>query len=155
MSKIKIIDENNCNVQSTKELLSDMYKNVTMAQGAIKTLVDYVEQKDVKKRLYKQIEQYDVYVEQINDLSENLGFDPTPAPKLAISMANVGIKAKMLTDNRQTHVAKIMMQGTLNGVIDLYRLTTKYEDAHPQSITLLKEILHYEESCLESCKNML
>lgn len=155
MSKKKVIDENNCNVQSTKELLSDMYKNVTMAQGAIKTLVDYVEQTDVKKRLHKQIEQYDVYVEQVDELAQKLGFDPTPAPKFAISMADVGIKAKMLTDNRQTHVAKIMMQGTLNGIIDLYRLTKKYEDAHPQSMVLLKEILHYEESCLESCKNML
>ncbi len=155
MSKKKVIDENNCNVQSTKELLSDLYKNVTMAQGAIKTLVDYVEQTDVKKRLCKQIEQYNVYVEQVEELAQNLGFDPTPAPRFAISMANVGIRAKVLTDNRQTHVAKIMMQGTLNGIIDLYRLTQKYDDAHPQGTALLKEILHYEESCLESCKKML
>ncbi len=155
MSKTKTIDDNNCNVQSTKELLSDLYKNVTMAKGTIETLVDYVEQTDVKKRLRKQIEQYDVYVEQIDDLAEKLGFDPTPVPKFAINMANVGIKAKMLADNRQTHVAKIMMQGTLNGIIDLYRLTKKFEDTHPQSAVLLKEILHYEESCLESCKKML
>ena len=149
------IDENNCNVQSTKELISNMYKNVTMAQSSIKTLVCYVKQKDIKKRLHKQIEQYDHYIEQIGTLGENLGFDPTPAPKFAITMANMGIRTKMLTNDKQTHVAKIMMQGTLNGIIDLYRLTKEHNDAHPQSQTLLKEILHYEESCLEGCKSML
>ena len=152
---MKTVDENNCNVQATKELISDMYKNVTMAQSSIKTLVGYIKQKDVKQRLHKQIEQYDHYIEQIGTIGENLGFDPTPAPKFAITMANMGIRAKMLANDKQTHVAKIMMQGTLNGIIDLYRLTKKYDDAHPQTTTLLKEILHYEESCLESCKNML
>lgn len=152
---MKTVDENNCNVQSTQELISDMYKNVTMSQSSIKTLVKYVKQKDVQKRLHKQIEQYDHYIEQIGTLGENLRFDPTPAPKFAIAMANVGIRAKMLANDKQTHVAKIMMQGTLNGIIDLYRLAKKHDDAHPESITLLKEILHYEESCLEACKNML
>ncbi|MBR2985258.1 MAG: hypothetical protein IKC58_01485 [Clostridia bacterium] len=149
------VDENNCNVQSTKELISDMYKNVTMAQGTIKTLTKYVKQKDVKERLHKQIEQYDHYIEQIGTVGANLGFDPTPAPKFALAMANMGIKTKMLANQKQTHVAKIMMQGTLNGIIDLYRLDKKYQDAHPQTASLLKEILHYEESCLEACKNML
>lgn len=152
---MQTVDENNCNVQSTKELISDVYKNVTMAQSTIKTLTKYVEQKDIRERLHKQIEQYDHYVEQIGTLGQKLGFDPTPAPKFAITMANMGIKAKMLANKKQTHVAKIMMQGTLNGIIDLYRLDKKYQDAHPESTTLLKEILHYEESCLESCKNML
>ena len=77
---MQTVDENNCNVQSTKELISDMYKNVTMAQGTIKTLTKYVKQKDVKERLHKQIEQYDHYIEQIGTVGANLGFDPTPAP---------------------------------------------------------------------------
>ena len=149
------VDENNCNVSSTKQLISDMYKNVTMAQSSIKTLVKYVKEKDVKERLHKQIEQYDHYIEQIGTLGKSLRFDPTPAPKFAIAMANMGIKSKLLANNKQTHVAKIMMQGTLNGIIDLYRLARQHEDAHPQATTLVKEILHYEESCLESCKNML
>lgn len=149
------VDENNCNVQSTRELISDLYKNVTMAQSSIKTLVKYVKQGDIKHRLHKQIEQYDHYIEQIGTLGANLGFDPTPAPKFAITMANMGIKSKMIANKKQTHVAKIMMQGTLNGIIDLYRLARKHKEAHPQVHTLLNEVLHYEESCLEACKNML
>lgn len=148
-------DENNCDVQLTQEILSDLYKNVTMAQSAVKTLLPYVEDVNFTKRMHKQVEQYDHYVEQVGTLAETLNFDPTPAPKAAITMANVGIKAKMLLDKSRTHIAKIMMQGTLNGIIDLYRLSAKDENAHPDAATLVRQVLRYEESCLESMKDML
>ncbi len=149
------INENTCDVQHTKELMSDLYKNVTMAQNSTKTLLDYVKQKDIKHRLHNQIKQYDSYVEQLDGLSQSLNFEPSPASQFAQTMAKMGIKSKMITDKSQTHVAKIMMQGTLNGVIDLYRLVRKYTDANPQVTTLLKEVLHFEESCLEHMKGWL
>ena len=147
--------ENDCNVEKTRETLSDLYKNVTMAQNCIKTLLPYVKEQDVTKSLHKQVEQYDNYIEQLGSISENLNFDPTPAPKALITMANVGIRAKMLTDRSTTHVAKIMLQGTLNGIIDLYRLQRESNEIHPEVATLLKQILRYEEGRLENAKSWL
>ena len=135
--------------------MSDLYKNVTMAQNCVKTLLPYVENQDTTKALHKQVEQYDHYVEQLDALCENLNFDPTPAPKALISMANMGIRAKMLTDKSISHVAKIMLQGTLNGIIDLYRLIKENEDIHPEVHLLEKQILRYEEGCFEEMKGML
>lgn len=149
------VNENNCDVEKTRQAMSDLYKNVTMAQSSIKTLLPYVEKQDVTKSLHKQVEQYDRYVEEIDELCEKLNFDPTPAPKFVITMANMGIKAKMMTDKSITHVAKIMLQGTLNGIIDLYRLIRENEDIHPEVKVLQKQILHYEESCFESMKTLL
>ena len=149
------INENNCDVEKTREALSDLYKNVTMAQNCVKTLLPYVEEQEVTKTLHKQVEQYDHYVEQLDELCENLNFDPTPAPKMLIKMANMGIKAKMLTDKSTTHVAKIMLQGTLNGIIDLYRLIGENEDVHPEVALMQKQILRYEEGKFESLKAWL
>lgn len=149
------VTENNCNVDKTKQIMSDLYKNVTMAQNCIKTLLPYVERQDVTKTLHKQVEQYDHYVEQLDALCDNLNFDPTPAPKMAVSMANMGIRAKMMTDKSMTHVAKIMLQGTLNGIIDLYRMVNDNTDIHPEVALLQKQILHYEEGCFEAMKGML
>ncbi len=147
--------ENNCSVEKTQEIISDLYKNVTMAQNCIKTLLPYVKEQDVTKALHKQVEQYDSYIEQIGTLGANLNFDPTPAPKMLVTMADMGLKAKMLTDRTTTHVAKIMMQGTLNGIIDLYRLMKVCDDIHPDVTLLLKQVLHYEEGKLESAKAWL
>lgn len=147
--------ENNCDVEKTEQTISDLYKNVTMAQNCIKTLLPYVREQSVTKCLHKQVEQYDTYIEQLGTLGKNLNFDPTPAPKALIVMANMGIRAKMLADKNTTHVAKIMMQGTLNGIIDLYRLHKDSDKIHPDVATLLKQILHYEEGRLENAKNWL
>ena len=149
------VNENTCNVEKTRQAMSDLYKNVTMAQNCVKTLLPYVEEQNATKTLHKQVEQYDQYVEQLDGLCENLNFDPTPAPKAIVTMANMGIRAKMLTDKSLTHVAKIMLQGTLNGIIDLYRLIGENEDVHPEVVLLQKQILRYEEGRFESLKAWL
>ncbi len=151
----EVTTENNCDVDKTRQDISDLYKNVTMAQNSIKTLLPYVDNQDVTKVLHKQVEQYDHYIEQIGTLAENLNFDPTPAPKMLISMANMGIRAKMLSDKSVTHVAKIMLQGTLNGIIDLYRMTRANGEVHPDVALLEKQVLRYEEGCFESMKSLL
>ena len=147
--------ENNCDVEKTRETLSDLYKNVTMAQNCVKTLLPYVTEQDVTKALHKQVEQYDGYIEQIGTLAENLNFDPTPAPKALLAMAGMGIRAKMLTDKSTTHVAKIMLQGTLNGIIDLYRLMKENGDVHPDVALISKQLLRYEEARFENTKSWL
>ena len=149
------VNENNCDVEKTRQAMSDLYKNVTMAQNCVKTLLPYVDKQDVTKTLHKQVEQYDHYVEQLDELCENLNFDPTPAPKALLTMANMGIRAKMLADRSVTHVAKIMLQGTLNGIIDLYRLIGENENVHPEVALLQKQILRYEEGRFESLKGLL
>ena len=149
------INENNCNVERTKQAMSDLYKNVTMAQNCVKTLLPYVGKQEVTKTLHKQVETYDHYVEQLDLLAETLNFDPTPAPKMLIAMANMGIRAKMMTDKSISHVAKIMLQGTLNGIIDLYRMIKDYDDVHPEVTLMEKQILRYEEGCFEAMKGML
>ena len=154
-SKQTVVTENNCDVEKTKSAMSDLYKNVTMAQSCIKTLLPYVERQEVTRSLHKQVEQYDHYVEQLDHMCEQLNFDPTPAPKFAITMANMGIKAKMMTDKSITHIAKIMLQGTLNGIIDLYRLVGENENIHPEVASLEKQILRYEEGKFESLKTYL
>ena len=147
--------ENNCDVEKTRQELSDLYKNVTMAQNSIKSLLPYVDKQEVTRTLHKQVEQYDHYIEQLGTIAENLNFDPTPAPKMLLAMANMGIRAKMMTDKSVTHVAKVMLQGTLNGIIDLYRLMRENDDVHPDVALIEKQILRYEEGCFESMKAFL
>ena len=52
------------------QVISDLYKNATMAQNCIKTLLPYVEEQALTKALHKQVEQYDSYIEQIGTTGE-------------------------------------------------------------------------------------
>ncbi len=48
-----------------------------------------------------------------------------------------------------------MLQGTLNGIIDLYRMTRANGEVHPDVALLEKQVLRYEEGCFESMKSLL
>lgn len=150
----KIVNENNCDIEKTKQAISDLYKNVTMAQSCIKTLLPYVREDDVVNALHAQVEKYDRYIEEIGTVGKNLNFDPTPAPKAAVGMADMGIKMKMLADKTTTHVATIMLKGTLNGVIDLCKMRRE-QDVHPDVAALENRILRFEECRLEEIKQWL
>ena len=150
-----VTTENNCDIDQSLQVLSDLYKNVTMAQNAVKTLLPYVEDTELTKQLHKQVEAYDEYTEKIGTVAKNLNFDPTPAPQFALTMAGMGIRFKMATDRTNTHIAKIMLQGTLNGLIDLYRLTNKLDEVHPEIALLTRQVLKYEEGQFEWMKGQL
>lgn len=148
-------DENNCDIDKTLSVLSDLYKNVTMAQNAVKTLLPYVEDGEMTKTLHSQVETYDKYIEQIGTLAETLNFDPTPAPNFALGMAGMGIRMKMMTDRSTSHIAKIMLQGTLNGMIELYRLAKLSDVVHPEVALFTRRLLKYEEGRFEEMKSRL
>lgn len=137
------------------QVLSDLYKNVTMAQNAVKTILPYVGDFDFTKQLHCQVEAYDKYTEQIGTLAEKLDFDPTPAPQVFLQMAGMGIRMKMMTDKSPQHVAKIMLQGTLNGLIKLYRLDKLSDSIHPDVASMTGTLLKFEEKCFDQMKQRL
>lgn len=147
--------ENNCNTEKSFDVLSDLYKNVTMAQNSVKTILPYASDPCLTKSLHKQVENYDAYVEKIQALAQNLNYEPSPAPQALLSVAGMGIRFKMMTDKSVSHIAKIMLQGTLNGLIDLYRLQKTLDDVHPDISLLVKQTLRYEEACFEDMKGNL
>lgn len=151
----RVTTENNCDVNESLEVLSDLYKNVTMAQNTIKILLPYVEDNELTKQLHQQVEKYDEYTEKIDTVAKNLNFEPSPSPQFTLTMAGMGIRIKMATDRSRTHIAKIMLQGTLNGIIDLYRLAKKLYEVHPEIALLLRQVLKYEETRFEWMKGQL
>lgn len=159
-AKIAQIAEENTDetydMEKTNGVLSDLYKNVTMAQNAIKTLLPYVEGSDVTRSLHKQVEDYDAFIEGVGTHAKKLGFDPTPAPKMAIAMSTFALRTKMIADKSTSHVAKIMILGTVNGIIDLYRLKKRAsKDVENQTVKMVKEALDYEENVFEGLKTLL
>ena len=68
-------------------------------------------------------------------------------------MSEVSLKLKMLSDGSLTHAAKILMQGTLNGIIDLCRIDC--EQVSDDIRSLHGQVLNYEETALENAKQWL
>lgn len=141
-------DEEKC-----REALAALYKNVTMAAHGVNVLTPYVTDRQAAKAMRKQAEQYDTFADQIKDLCKQCDFRPTALCRAAQLMSEVSLKLKMLSDGSLTHAAKILMQGTLNGIIDLCRIDC--EQVSDDIRSLHGQVLNYEETALENAKQWL
>ena len=110
---------------STKEVLGDLYKNVTMCKHSIKVLLPHVEDSELTKTLINQTDKYDEFCKRAEDLADRLKLQIEPVSKMLVCMSKTGIKMKMAKDNSQTNVLKVMLNGTFMGVIDLHILLSQ------------------------------
>ena len=70
-------------------------------------------------------------------------------------MADVSIKIKMAVNSGNTNVAKMMMQGTLNGIIDLYVMMRHWDNIDKKITDVAQKLLNYQEDKLDEMKLML
>ena len=102
----------------------------------------------------KQVDKYDKFIADIESIAKEHEWEVSKL-KWAQVMADMSIKMKMLANNGNTNVAKMMMQGTLNGIIDLY-IMMRHWDAIDKKITnIAEQLLHYQEDKLDEMKLML
>ena len=140
---------------STKQVLCDLYKNVTMCKHSIKVLLQHIEDNELTKTLINQTDKYDEFAKRCEDLADRLKLEIEPVSKMLVCMSKTGIKMKMAKDNSQTNVLKVMLNGTFMGVIDLHILLSHNKNAQSEVLLLGKEILNYQEERIEKLKNAL
>lgn len=141
--------------QASCKALSAMYKNVTMAKHSIKILNEYVKQPEIKRCLDSQIEKYNEYINEIEDLGEQLGHTVRRERKAYLVMAKMGIKMQMLMDNSTSHASKIMLKGTLMGIIDINEMLNQTSHLEPETLQLAKRLAKYEEMRMDELKKYL
>ena len=140
---------------STKQVLGDLYKNVTMCKHSIKVLLPHVEDSELSKTLINQSDKYDDFCKKAEDLADRLKLEIKPVSKMLVCMSKSGIKMKMAKDNSQTNVLRVMLNGTFMGVIDLHTLLSHNKNAQTEVLLLGKEILNYQEERIEKLKQAL
>ena len=61
----------------------------------------------------------------------------------------------MAVNSGNTNVAKMMMQGTLNGIIDLYVMMRHWDNIDKKITDVAQKLLNYQEDKLDEMKLML
>jgi hypothetical protein len=131
--------------EASEKALSNIYQNVTMSRYSVDTLLPYVENDNLKAALNKQVETYDDFCKTAESLADKYSFKIEDASNALTAMSKMGIKMKMLTDNSDTNVAKIMLSGTLNGVIEINTLLNHAENVSTDVTQLAKNVLDYQD----------
>ena len=143
-------------IKKTEEALSEIYRNAQLALVSISDILPAVEDETIKNELHSQYEEYERFSAKAAVLARDMGLElkePNPMKK---AMMWGSIKMSTLTDNSRTHIAEMMVQGTVMGITALRATAGDIPtDGNQEIISLLHEMIHKEEQFEKTWKNYL
>lgn len=143
------------NMDREVEFLNKVYKNASMGSESIGYLVEKVGDSNMLSDLQTQRGQY----EQIRaDVLRQLA-DKNQIPKGSNPMAQMGVwtgvQMNTLIDKSNDHVAEMMIQGSMMGVIDITRTLKEYDEIPDYDKQIGEQLISLEENNIQRMKEYL
>ena len=137
--------ENTVQKQS-EEVLAEANRNTQLAIQSISNLLPQVDDMPTREELIRQHEEYEQFSAKTTMLAKDKGIElkePNPFKK---AMMWGSIKMSTMTDNSPSHIAEMMVQGTVMGITALKKsLGELSPEAHEDIRKLAEAFLEMEE----------
>jgi len=146
------MDDKNLN----NEVLYDLYKNAQIALQSISNITDSTDDVTIKQELLNQYEGYEKLAGKIATLMMEYNITPKEPNAMKKAMLWSSIKMSTLTNNSTSHIADMMLKGTVMGISELTQIiNSKATTLNENILTLAKELLKVEEDFEEDLKKHL
>ena len=137
--------ENEKNKQS-EEILAEIYRNAQLALQSIHDILPQVDDEKVKQELKSQYEEYERFSARAACLAKDRNIELKEPNMFKKAMMWGSIKMSSLSDNSRSHIADMMLQGTVMGISALRTSENQtFESANEDILSLLKEMIAKEE----------
>ena len=142
--------------KKTEEALAEIYRNAQLALQSISDILPSVEDEEIKKELSYQHEEYERFSAKAAMLAKDMQLElkePNPMKK---AMMWSSIKMSTLTDNSRSHIADMMVQGTVMGITSLRTTAGELSlNGNDEILALLDEMIATEEKFEKKWKEYL
>ncbi|MBQ9734532.1 MAG: hypothetical protein IJV95_01615 [Clostridia bacterium] len=142
------------NEYNTKAI-NDVYKNAHIALQSISDLLPSVDGDGIKDELKEQYEGYEKIIGEISTFMAEQGLEPKDINPFKKAMMWSGIKMNTMFDNSRTHVAEIMIKGTVMGITELTAMKNESENLDDEVLKFLDDLLTLEEEYEQRLKKFL
>ncbi len=134
-------------IKKTEEALAEIYRNAQLALESISDILPAAEEDaEVKAELLEQHETYERFSAKAAMLARDKGIEvkePNPMKKV---MMWGSIKMSTMANNSRSHIADMMVQGTVMGINALRTTANDMPtDGDEEIISLLHEMIEKEE----------
>lgn len=142
--------------KQTEEALAEIYRNAQLALTSIADILPEVgEDEKVKEELHAQHEEYEKFSARACMIARDLGVElkePNPMKK---AMMWGSIKMNTMSDNSRSHIAEMMVQGTVMGITALRSTAGELLNSDERIPALLEEMIEKEEEFEKRWKEFL
>ena len=142
--------------KQTEEALAEIYRNAQLALQSINDILPQVEQFELKNELKAQHEEYERFSAKATTIAKDRNIElkePNPFKK---AMMWGSIKMSSMANNSQSHIAEMMVQGTVMGVTALKTTAGELsKNGNEDIINLINEMIEKEEEFEKRWKEYL
>lgn len=140
----KSIEEKSSIFKLDISVLNEISRVCQLAMSNISFLSNRITNQEMKKQLVAIYSQYSNILLQINQHFEKYGEIPESVPIRNKIMGTCGIKMNTISDRTNSHIADIMIQGSLMGIIKCQKILNSNLDIEKSTIELLKAFNQFQ-----------
>lgn len=141
--------------QQEKHVLNGFYKNAAVGKDAIFCVLEHTEDPELRKELCTQLEYYENQQQKIRQQMKASYLYPQEQGTLAKFCSSTSIRMRCLGNTNSSRIAKLMVEGTNMGLIQLSQLLNRHTDIAASIRQQGKEMIQQEEAYLNHLKPYL
>ncbi len=143
--------------KKTEEALAEIYRNAQLALTSIADILPEVgEDEKLKDELHAQHEEYEKFSARACMIAQDMNVELKEPNIMKKAMMWGSIKMNAMTDNSRSHIAEMLLQGTVMGISSLRRTAGELIETGDERIpALLEEMIDREEEFEMRWKEML
>lgn len=153
-----VINLNNGEIAMKKddqEILKEVQKNTRMAVRAIDKIADTVYDDSLSYELSREKLLYSAIHNKAVDRLTKEHADTYHKSAMEDMMLDSGIRMNTLLNNSTSKVAELMIQGSNRGLTSMWKSVNNHKDSCSVSMEVAKELMDFEEKCIERLKKYL
>lgn len=144
-------------LKKSEEVLAEVHRNCQLALQSISDILPEADDTAVREELLKQHEEYERIGSKAAILAKDKNVELKNPGPIKKAMMWTSIKMNTMKDDSRSHIAEMMVQGTVMGITalktSLGQMSENYADAEIKQ--LAEELLQAEEGFEKSWKSLI
>lgn len=136
-------------------ILNEIAKATRMGLSSISFVSDKIEDETMKEDLSTQYAEYGKILDKVNTQFEKYGEIPDEEPMMDKMMSWTGVQMNTLTDKSNSHIAELMIQGNLMGIIEAQKLLNHSPEMEQEIKSILNDFITLQNNHIEKMKQYL
>ena len=142
-------------LQQDEQLLSFINQNAQMGTETITQLIKITDDIPFRRALETQLTEYQNIVDSAQSLSQKKGVTASDIPGYAKMSSSLMLKINTMKDKTPSNMARMMIQGSTMGVVEITKHRKELPLTDPQTQALAEKLVQTEQKNIKKKKKYL
>ena len=139
-----------------REVLMSVYKNAHIGLQSFSNVIDETDDERMKTELKNEYEGYEKLIGKLSGYMKENGIEPKDVNFMKKAFMKAAIKMNTLTDDSASHIAELMVKGTVTGITELSEILNNHGKELGEKVkALTEELKTLEETYEERLKKLI